>query len=235
MSGELLRVVSLHQAGWEGENAALLEAMEVLETMAGGREVDPLVRAYYGSASIARARMVPDWRKRGWLQRGAAELDGAVQAAPDDAQVRLLRATSLAILPRWAGRMETVREDFDWLVERAEVGGRRTEEEGRGSEGGGPRAQTGEEKERRSEDGEQGKRDLGRGAKSEGKLGDSCRQAIYYHAGSFAMRERDPRAVEWLEAAVQIGKDGDIDMDRLQRVLQLARRHFLSEDGNHDR
>jgi hypothetical protein len=226
--GDLQRAILLYQAGWQGNDAALLEAMELLSGMHVSKNAQPLVRAYYGSASIARARMVPDWRKRQWLQRGAAELDGAVKTAPDDVEVRLLRATSFAILPRLAGKMETVRADFEWLVERAESGGQRTEV-------GGSRVESGEGEELRWAGGEWEQEKLGRVAKSKGGLSEGCRQAIYYYAGSSAMRERDPRAIGWLEAAMKIGEDGEIAMDRLQRALQLARGHFVSQDAPYDR
>lgn len=194
VSGELGRAIVFYEAGWQGDNAALLETIELLEQLRrGGRDREVVVQAYYGGALVARARLVPDRQKRRWLQRGAAELDAAVRAAPEDVQVRFLRARTLAILPRLAGKTELVWEDLEWLVERAESG------------------------ERRSESGV-------------GSLAANCRQTIFYQAGSFALRNRDPRAMGWFQAAVEIGEEGGIEMERLQRMLQLAREQFSSKD-----
>lgn len=185
-AGVQLRAIGiLYERGWGGDDAALLEGMEVLERFKASREEVPLARAYYGSACVARARMVADRQKPRWLRRGAAELDAAVGAAPEDIHVRLLRAITFAVLPRLAGRMETARDDFHWLVGRA---------------------------------------------RNDRDLGDGCRQAVFYHAGAFALRSRNDRAVEFLTLAAEIGPTGAIAWERVNRMLRLAQEQVPRED-----
>lgn len=181
----LQSVAVLYEAGWRGDDEALLQAIEMIEGLDSSEAAAPLARAYYGGACVAKARMVPDRQKPRWLRRGAAELDAAVRAAPGDLQVRLLRAVTFAVLPRLAGRMDTVRDDFNWLVTRAEE----------------------------NED-----------------LPGGCRQAIFYHAGAFAMRERDPRAVELLTRAAEAESAGAIDPERVNRMLRLAQEQLPREN-----
>ena len=190
VSPDFAAAVQLYDEGWGGSNEALLEAMERLERLMATHRRTPLLRAYYGSTCIARARMVPDRRKPRWLRRGAAELDGAVRAASEDVQVRLLRAVSFSILPRMAGRMGTVESDFAWLIEQA---------------------------------------------REEGQLNAGCRQAIYYHAGSFALRNRDSQALVWLERAAGIDSGQIVAQEQVTRMLELAREQLPADAGDkHD-
>lgn len=204
-SPEFYRAVALYNEGWGGSDEALLKAMEQLEGMLRrhGQE-SALMKAYYGSACVARARMAPDRKKTRWLRRGAAELEVAVKAAPEDVQVRLLRAVTFAVLPRMAGKAATAREDFRWLVTQAEDVRPKNERQKKaaGSE-----------------------RPAGVGS----DLSPECRQAIFYHAGAFALRNREPQAVEWLERAVEIEAKGGIEKGRVSRMLQLARRQLPRE------
>jgi hypothetical protein len=186
-SPELQRAIALYEEGWGGSDEALVEAMERLEERLASRERSPLVRAYYGSATLAHARLVPDRQKQRWLRRGAGDLDAAVKAAPGDVQVRLLRAVSYAVLPRIAGRSEMVRSDFEWLVAQAEA---------------------------------------------EGRLAPDCRQAIFYHAGAFALRDRDSQAIRWLERAAEIDSAKIIGQERVSRMLRLAREQLPLESGD---
>lgn len=186
VNGAQLRfAAALYEKGWGGDDKALDEAIQVLERLEASVAATPMARAYYGSACIARARMVPDRQKPRWLRRGAAELDAAVRAAPEDPHVRLLRAVTFAVLPRLAGRMETVQEDYNRLVA---------------------------------------------GTRQDQGMEAGCRQAVLYHAGAFAMRNRDPAAVELLKRASAIESAGGIEPARLSRMLQLAREQFPGED-----
>lgn len=182
---QLRAIGGLHERGWGGDDGALLEAMEAIERLGPSRREAPLAQAYYGSACVARARMVSDRQKPRWLRRGAGELDAAVGAAPEDVHVRFLRAITFAVLPRLAGRMETARSDFSWLVGEA-------------------------------------RNDL--------ELGDECRQAVFYHAGAFALRNRDWGAVELLTLAKEIGPTDGIEWERVNRMLRLAQAQVPRED-----
>lgn len=182
ISSDMQRAIALYDEGWGGSDVAVVEAIEVLEKL----RPSPLVQAYYGSSCVAMARQVSDWQKRRWLKRAAKELDAAVKAAPEDLQVRLLRANTLAVLPRLAGRMDMAREDFDWLVARAEA---------------------------------------------DPSPAPGCRQAIFYHAGAFALRNRDEQALSWLERAAAIESGESVSSERVHRMLQLAREQLPGKDG----
>lgn len=185
LTADFQSTIALYEEGWGGSDPALVEALERFGDLLTTSGNQSLVRAYYGSANVARARMVSDRQKPRLLRKGVAELDASVEAAPEDVQIRLLRAITLAVLPRLAGRMETAEDDFNWLVERAE---------------------------------------------DDAGLGADCRQAIFYHAGSFAVRNRDARAVDLLTRAAEIGPTGAIDLERVNRMLRLARQQVLFED-----
>lgn len=116
---ELLPLGALYEQGWQGDNVALLEFFTRMEKLESSLREQPLLRAYYGSACVARARLVTDHQKPRWLRRGMGELDEAVAQAPEDLQVRLLRAVTCAVLPRLAGRSDTAASDFEWLLARA--------------------------------------------------------------------------------------------------------------------
>lgn len=172
-----------YEKGWAGDDAALLKAVELLDALVRSPTASPEVRACWGSACIARARLAPDWRKRVWLERGAKALDAAVAEAARDVRVRLFRAASFAILPRLAGKSDVVEADFAWLRSRAESM----------------------------------------------PPTDPVRQEIFYRAGAFALRNRDPRAVVWLEEAARAGELNGISGERIARMLRLARRSFVAD------
>lgn len=175
--------VNAYEIGWAGDDEALLQALDLLEALRESSAASPEVHAYWGSACIARARLAPNWRKRSWLERGAKALDAAVAAADQDIRVRLLRATSFAVLPSLAGKTEVVEADFDWLL---------------------------------------------KGARQMPQT-SSVRQEIYYHAGAFALRNRDTRALIWLEEAQNAGDLGGIPIEQIARMLQLARSTLATE------
>jgi hypothetical protein len=76
-----------------------------------------LLDAYAGALETARARH-ERWppRRLDHLRAGADLLDGAVAAAPHDAEVRWLRLASAHFLPAVFGRRPVAREDRDALI-----------------------------------------------------------------------------------------------------------------------
>ncbi len=118
---ELNAAIALHDRGVEGSEDAVDRAIEALEKRL---EQDPdlaLARAYLGSAYTLKARDVALWRKRGWVEKGIATLDEAVDDAPEDTDVRLVRAINAYNLPRMAGRYDLAGEDFDFLLRSLEA------------------------------------------------------------------------------------------------------------------
>ncbi|RME68636.1 MAG: hypothetical protein D6781_10450 [Verrucomicrobia bacterium] len=105
--------------GIEGDAAALREAVALLQAACREAPGEALPRAWLGAALVWRARDVPLLRKRAQAEAGFRELDAAVAMAPEDAEVRLIRAETCSVLPQMAGRHEIVAGDFAWLVARA--------------------------------------------------------------------------------------------------------------------
>lgn len=103
------------QAAGKAGRAALLAALEA-EYAASP---DPLLLAWLGSARSLQAIDAPLSRKLDWMRRGAADLDAAVAAAPEDAAVRLTRAQHGVAIPKIFGRHRISRTDFDWLANAA--------------------------------------------------------------------------------------------------------------------
>lgn len=182
LSPQLQSWIELYGSGWRGNDDALRAFFEAADLHEREWKQSPFLRAIYGSACVARARLVSDFQKPRWLRLGAAYLNAAVAEAPDEVEPRFLRAISFSVLPRRAGVVEMVRADFEVLVKAAE----------------------------------------------ENNLRESCRQKIFYHAGSFALRERDPRALALLQRAAHLDPKEGLDRERLIRLLQAAE-HLVEE------
>lgn len=73
-------------------------------------------RAGRGLALVTQALTAPMRAKLGLARRGFAELDAAVAAAPDDATIRLLRATNAAQMPLMLERRPVAEADFARLL-----------------------------------------------------------------------------------------------------------------------
>lgn len=73
-------------------------------------------RAGRGLALLAQALEVPVARKLALARRGCADLDAAVAAAPDNAAVRLMRATSAMKVPLLLERSTIAESDFRILL-----------------------------------------------------------------------------------------------------------------------
>jgi hypothetical protein len=95
-------------------------ALELFKDFYAEAPNDPEVRAFYGSACTIHAEYVFLFFKPGWADKGFAHLDAAVAAAPDNVNVRLIRALNSSEVPSFLGRDKEAREDFAWLLLRRE-------------------------------------------------------------------------------------------------------------------
>lgn len=101
----------------EGNSAALKPAIEILTGLQSRRPGDALVEAYLGSSRLLEsARTMAVWKKGRLAKEGLQRLDEAVRRAPDDAEVRFLRAASTFHLPGWFGRRDQSEADFALLA-----------------------------------------------------------------------------------------------------------------------
>ena len=83
-----------------------------------------LDQALWGGALLARAHHEPSlFRKRGLYRNGVHHLNEAMGAEPENARIRLTRATGFSLLPVAAGLAETTHQDFQKLLEDAEAVG----------------------------------------------------------------------------------------------------------------
>jgi hypothetical protein len=83
---------------------------------------DPLVTIYYGSLRLLEAQHTwALWKKNSLSKQGVQLMDNAVSAAPNDLEVRFVRAATDRNLPSFFGRKEQAQSDLDFIVQRAEV------------------------------------------------------------------------------------------------------------------
>lgn len=102
-----------------GNNGALTEAAKLFSQLRTGFPEDPLVLAYAGSTQLLEAkRTFAPWRKGKLAQQGLAALDDAVARAPENLEVRFVRAASTFHLPDFFHRRSQSRSDFEWLAAR---------------------------------------------------------------------------------------------------------------------
>lgn len=111
--------VQLHDQAVNGDKEATGQAYELLKAASLAYPDDPVVRAYYGSATALMGRDALEQNERFSLgMRGVKLLDKAVGAAPDNVTVRTLRAYVCYRLPEmYFHRTYTAVEDFRHLAE----------------------------------------------------------------------------------------------------------------------
>lgn len=114
-------VRTLYYAGAAGDDKAREQGARMLEELARSHPQNPLVTAYLGSVRLMESgRTLAVWRKGRLAKEGLTALDKAVAQAPENLEVRFVRAVSTFHLPGMFRREEQCREDFAWLAARAE-------------------------------------------------------------------------------------------------------------------
>lgn len=104
------------QAQLEDNEAALEKAIAIFE---GLQEEYPgmlKAQAMLGSAMVLKARYAIVFRKLHYAKKGFNMLDAAIEANPESADIRLIRAANAANVPAFLGRKKIAREDFAWLL-----------------------------------------------------------------------------------------------------------------------
>jgi len=122
------RAESTDVDAWISEGEALLQNATIGESGAADRafaafdmalQMEPAqarARAGRGLALIAQALTAPMVDKLPLARRGCADLDAAVAAAPDDVEVRLMRATNAVQMPLVLERRAIAQSDFTLLL-----------------------------------------------------------------------------------------------------------------------
>ena len=112
------RVTRLYQRGLAGDKNAVVECIAALESILKSEPGNQLARVYLGSAYTLRSRDLGFGPKKlSTLTKGVSLMDEAVNAAPDNARVRLVRALTSESLPFFLGRHKAARDEFYALVE----------------------------------------------------------------------------------------------------------------------
>ena len=110
---ELNRAIALHDAARDGDENAGARAIEQLSEMARKHPRNAVVLAYLGSAYAIAARDAWNpFQKTANVNRGLRNLDAAVEMAPENFVVRLIRANVQMKLPSMFARGDDAVRDM---------------------------------------------------------------------------------------------------------------------------
>ena len=105
-----------------GDHDADIKAHEEFSALRKEHPEDPVVAAYCGSLDLLdAARTWAVWNKHSLSEQGLGEMDNAVRQAPDNLEVRFIRAATTWNLPSFFHRKEQAEDDFAYIAPRAEA------------------------------------------------------------------------------------------------------------------
>ena len=113
-------IAELYARALAGDKGATQKCIAQLEATLQAEPQNQLARVYLGSTYTLRSRDLgigPE--KLRMLRKGIALMDAAAEAAPHNAQVRLVRALTDEALPFFTGREKMARTEFLALAEMA--------------------------------------------------------------------------------------------------------------------
>jgi hypothetical protein len=110
------RALASFDAVVRADRATILQTRGDLEAVLAARPDDAPARVHFGWLLVLAARERPLAQARAVAEEGFREMDAAVAIAPDDPNVRLVRARSDAQMPLVLGRGPIAETDFAWLV-----------------------------------------------------------------------------------------------------------------------
>jgi tetratricopeptide (TPR) repeat protein len=112
-----------YDSGGDGDRKAVKLAEKYFRRILHLDPKQALARALLGSTLTMRARdsFWPPTRLS-YVHAGIKEMDAAVRSAPDDPQVRFVRAFNNVHMPKFMGREEIARADFAWLWQKVQAG-----------------------------------------------------------------------------------------------------------------
>jgi len=116
-------IADLYGRGLRGDEQAVVDCISALEAKLAIQPNDQLAGVYLGSAWTLRSRDLPIGPgKLSALRRGISLMDEAAGAAPNNADVLLLRAVTNEALPAFLGQRRAARAQLDELLARLEKG-----------------------------------------------------------------------------------------------------------------
>lgn len=110
---DLKQAIALHEQARLGDENAVQKTLDLLRPMITS---DALAQAYYGSALTLKGRdaWMP-WIKIKYVEQGLDHLDGAVDKAPDNLEIRLVRAAVGINLPERFQRLGSAGKDLKFI------------------------------------------------------------------------------------------------------------------------
>ena len=122
MNTEQLRQArNLYYQGIYGDKTAGEKSDKIFTALHSRFPNDPLITVYYGSLRLLEAQHTwALWKKNALSKEGVRLIDSAVSAAPNDLEVRFVRAATDRSLPSFFGRKQQVQSDLDLIVSHAE-------------------------------------------------------------------------------------------------------------------
>jgi hypothetical protein len=118
---QIRQAKDLYYQGIYGDKVAVEKSDKLFTELHEQLPNNSLVTVYYGSLRLLEAQHTwALWKKNSLSKQGVQLMDSAVSSAPDDLEVRFVRAATGRSLPSFFGRKQQVQSDLDFIVERAE-------------------------------------------------------------------------------------------------------------------
>ncbi len=111
---------ALYYRGADGDKQAYEQANHLFTKLYKEDGGSPRIEAYYGSLRLLEASHTwALWKKNSLSKEGIRLMDKAVKAAPNDLEIRFVRAATTYDLPGFFHRKEQSAQDFAYLAQRA--------------------------------------------------------------------------------------------------------------------
>jgi hypothetical protein len=119
-SPEVKVAKELYYQGVYGDKTALAKSDVMFRELHQQTPNDALVSVYFGSLRLVEAeRTWALWKKNSLSRQGIEWMDRAVKAAPDDLEIRFVRAATERHLPGFFGRKEQSVTEFRMIAQNA--------------------------------------------------------------------------------------------------------------------
>ena len=101
----------------KGNKEAVEKGVQTYQKLFKIDSSDVLAIAHYGCLLTMKARdsFFP-WSKMKWTKKGIVQIDKAVNMAPENIQVRSIRATTYTNFPAMFKKLETALKDFNFIL-----------------------------------------------------------------------------------------------------------------------
>lgn len=108
--------IAYNDLAQRGDEEALEKAINIFEALLAENPHMLKAEAMLGSATVLKAKYVSIFSKLKYAKQGFKTLDAVVDKAPENADIRLIRAINSSRVPGFLGRSNIAEEDFNWLL-----------------------------------------------------------------------------------------------------------------------